>query len=152
MPEQRKDARLSPTAPEQLEYVNRIWDIKTAFEMQTQDIWAKTSEYWDMFLTFQQDNRDWDEKWRSNFVSSLPFSTTRTKAAHMVELLGNTEPVWPGEATRESGQWYEQARGIERLLDYTHRMNAWRKFLYKLAVSRSVQGTTWFKIVWRLNS
>lgn len=132
------------------DYVERIVELSRHFEEQTQEVWRKSLDHWDLYLAVQKDLRDpIDEQWRSDVFVPMPFITTRAKASQAVELLGNTEPVWQVEAVREQGGWYEQSRHFERLLDHVHRMNAWRKFLYKLSVARSVQGTAFFKVVWK---
>lgn len=128
-------------------------DLMVQYEQYTRQaclaIWDKSNDWWDLFLALQEDKRDpIDESWRSNVFVPLPFTTTRTKAAQITELLGNTEPVWQVQAAREDTQWYEKSREYQRLLEYTHRMNRWRKFLYKMMTARSVQGTAFMKAVW----
>jgi len=146
------DPRLDPKHKDQLEYVERAKFLDRHFYEQVQANFAKTNDWWDLFLAIQEDTRDpVDEAWRSDVFVPLPFVTTRTKAAQGTELLGNVEPIWQVEAARE-GPWYEQSKQIERLLEYTHRQNAWRKFLYKLLTARSVQGTAFFKVVWTRRS
>lgn len=131
------------------EYVDRIVDIERHFRDESSAIWAKSLDWLELFLAVQKDERDpVDEMWRSDIFVPLPYITTRTKAAQGTELLGNTEPVWQVEATREDMKWYDQSKQFERLLDYTHRMNAWRKFLYKMLTSRSIQGTAFMKVIW----
>lgn len=143
------DPRLDPNAAEHKEYVRYITETEIHNREASMEIWQKALDYWDLFLAIEEDDRDpVDEAWRSNVFVPLPFSTTRTKAAMITEVLGNTEPVWQVEAIREEGDWYEQSRHYERLLDYAARQNKWRKFLYKSMTSRSVQGTTFAKIVW----
>src|SRR5207247_8075824 len=120
-----KDPRLDPNNRDHLDYVSMVWHYKNEFENESMQVWRKSMDYWDLFLAIQADTRDpVDEQWRSDVFIPLPFSTSRTKAAHTVALLGNVEPVWQVEATRETGQWYEESKHIERLLDYTHRMNS----------------------------
>lgn len=132
-----------------LDYVQKIIDSDNVFKESSMTVWKRTVDWWDLFLARQPDTRDpVDELWRSDAFVPLPFSTTRTKAAQMTELIGNTgDTVWQVEATRETGRWYQQARQIELELDYVHRMNRWRKFLLKFATGRSVQGTAYLKIV-----
>jgi len=143
------DKRLAPDHEDHRAYVRLVQDFDRYYTDQSETIWKKANDWWDLFLAIQADLRDpLDEGWRSDVFVPLPFSVTRTKAAQTTELLGNTEPVWQVEAAREEGDWYEQARHSERLLDYVARMNRIRKLIYKLATSRSVQGTTWLKAVW----
>jgi hypothetical protein len=145
----RFDAKLDPEHALHQDYVRRIKLLDDYFRKQTQEFLRKTVEWWDLFLAIQEDTRDpVDESWRSDVFVPLPFTTTRTKAAQLVEIIGNTEPVWQVEATREEGAWYEQSKHIERLLEYIHRENRWRRFLYKLATNRSVQGTVFFKTIY----
>jgi hypothetical protein len=147
------DPRLDPKGPDQLLHVHFIEELYQHYTQQSMEIWRKAGEWWDLFLARQADTRDpIDEQWRSDAFVPLPFSTSRTKAAQLTELLGNTEPIWQVEATRETGTWFEQSKHYERLLDYDFRQNAWRKFLYKLALARSVQGTAFFKVVWSKQS
>lgn len=143
------DPRLDPDNPIHKDYVDLIVQSDKHFKEQATTIWRKANDWWDLFLAIQEDKRDLvDESWRSNVFVPLPFSITRTKAAQTVELLGNTpNTVWQVQAAREEGTWYEESQHIERLLDYTARVNRWRKMLYKLATSRSVQGTTYLKVV-----
>lgn len=144
------DKRLEPGSPEQVDYVQRIWQIRQHFKDTSIDVHRAALDNWDLFLAEEDDTRDpVDEKWRSRIFVPLPFSATRTKAAQEIELLGNTEPVWQVEATREEGQWYEESKSLERLLNYTHYQNAWRKFLYKGLTMRSVMGTLFVKINWQ---
>lgn len=143
------EAKLDPTDPKHLDYVRRVKLLDDHFRKQTQEFLRKTTDWWDLFLAQQEDTRDpVDEQWRSDVFVPLPFVTTRTKAAQLTEILGNTEPVWQVEATREEGTWYEQSKSIERTLEYIHRENRWRRFLYKLLTSRSVQGTVFFKTLY----
>lgn len=136
-------------AEDEKAYVDLIQDFDKYYRESRTELMDRTSDWWDLFLAQHPDLRDpIDEMWRSDVTVPLPFSITRTKAAQMVELLGNTEPVWQVEAIRESGNWYEKSKQIQHLLEYTHRMNAWRKFLYKLCTARSVQGTAFMKVVW----
>src|SRR5687767_15377862 len=126
---------------------------KYFLEQSLSGVWKRANDFWNLFLASQEDTRDpVDESWRSDVFVPLPFITTRTKAAQLTELLGNTEPVWQVEATKESGAWYDQSRYYERLLEHTTRANRWRKFLYRLMTARSVQGTALFKAVWTKRS
>lgn len=148
-PKLTKEARQAPDSKEMLEYVRFINEIERHFRESSQTIWTKTNDWWELFLAQQVDTRDpVDEMWRSDVFVPLPFSVSRTKSAQITELLGNVEPVWQVEATQEKGAWYEQSKHYERTLEYVHRGNMWRKFLYKLALARSVQGTAFFKVVW----
>jgi len=113
-------------------------------------VWTKTQDWWDLFLAHQEDLRDpIDEMWRSNVFVPLPFTATRAKVAAGTDMIANMEPIWQIEATQENTAWADQAKSGERLLDYVHRMNVFRKFLSKLLTSRSVMGTTFFKVIWK---
>lgn len=150
MPSERKEGYLQPDHPEHLAYVLRMQEYKEHFKQQTYSVWKKSMDWWDLFLAQQADTRDpVDEQWRSDVFVPLPFSTTRTKAAQITDVLVGTEPIWETEASREDSQWIKESKPIERLLGYTHRENKWRKFLYKLAEARSVQGNAFFKVVWQ---
>ncbi len=142
------DPRLNTDSDAHKDYVNYLQETRQWYTQQTQEIHLKTVEWWELFLAQQEDTRDLDEQWQSDVFVPLPFSTTRTKAAQLTELMGNVEPVWQVEATREESNWYEQSRNYEHILDYVHRSNSWRRFLYKLMTARSVQGTAFWKIVW----
>lgn len=140
---------LSPDNPRHLDYVKLMEEFERHYKEASIDVWSTANDYWDLFLGIQEDTRDpVDESWRSDVFVPLPYITTRTKAAQGTELIGNTEPIWQVEATRETSNWYEQSRHYERLLDYAGRMNRFRKLIYKLYTSRSVQGTTFLKVVW----
>jgi hypothetical protein len=144
---------LSTDNKDHIEYINRMVEMERYFRDSSINIWKKANDFWELFLAIQEDTRDpIDESWRSDVFVPLPFVVTRTKAALITELLGNAEPVWQAEATRETGDWYEQSKHFERLLDYTARTNQWRKFLYKLMTARSVMGTSFFKVVWTKRS
>lgn len=143
------DPMLFVDSAEHKEYVDYIRLTRDADFATSQSIWKAANDWWELFLAHQEDTRDpVDEQWRSDIFVPLPFSTTRTKAAALTEVLGNTEPIWQVEATREEGNWYEQAAHYQRLLDYTCRANSWRRLLYKTATSRSVAGTQFIKAVW----
>lgn len=144
----RLDARLELDNPVHKAYVDKVELVRTHYESESLDVWEKALDWWDLFLAIQEDTRDpVDEDWRSQVFVPMPFSTTRTKAAAMTDLLTNAEPVWQVEATREGTNFFEMSKNGERLIDYSLRMNAWRKFFYKLMIARSVQGTAFFKIV-----
>lgn len=151
--EAKRSPLLDIENPKHTEYVKLIELFEKYYKEASLDIWARANDYWDLFLGIQEDLRDpVDEAWRSDVFVPLPYITTRTKAAQGTELIGNTEPVWQVEATRETGNWYEQSKHYERLLDYTARANKFRKLIYKLYTSRSVQGTTFLKAVWTKRS
>jgi len=138
------DPRLEKDHVLHKEYVDRIQRLGEHFRKSCLNIWDGALDHWDRFLAIQEDTRDpVDEKWRSQIFVPMPFATTRTKVAQQVELLGNTEPVWQVEATREDPRWIEQSKPIERLIDYTHTQNNWRKYLSKALTIRSVVGHTW---------
>jgi hypothetical protein len=147
------DRRLDPESKEHIEYVRTAGDMYDYLERELLPIWEKTMDWWDLFLAIQDDLRDpVDEQWRSNVFVPLPFTATRAKVASGVDMIGNTEPVWQVEASQENAVWYDQSKQAERLIQYVHRMNVFRKFLTKLLTSRSVMGTTFFKVIWQRRS
>jgi hypothetical protein len=147
--ESGSDPRLNPDHQEHKDYVDLIKRINEHYLQQSIEVMDKALDWWELFLAQQEDTRDpVDEKWRSDVFVPLPFTTTRTKAAQVTELIGNSDPIWQVEAAREVGGWFEQSKAYERVLDYVHRCNGWRRFLYKLTTARSVQGTAFWKMVW----
>lgn len=153
------DPRLDPNTDNRkasdthMEYVKLAQQFFTHYEQQWIERWQKMQDWWDLFLAIQKDERDpIDEQWRSNVFVPLPFSTTRTKAAQLVEHIANAEPIWQPVARHEGSQFFEQGQQLERLVQYAHDMNKFRKFFIKIATARSVQGTAFFKVVWTRRS
>lgn len=143
------DPRLAADHADHLDYVSRMNLVKQHFETTSESIRSHAVKNWDKFLTEEEDTRDpIDEQWRSRIIIPSEFVTTRTKAAQHTELLGNTEPPWQVEASRDEPGWYEQSKPMERLLGHMAYHNAWRKFIYKTSTQRSVMGTVFVKLTW----
>ena len=145
----KKDSRLDPNSDVMKDYTNIVDRFRVWSESILDNQWAAMMDNWDLFLAQQEDKRDpLDEDWRSNVFVPLPYVVTRTKAAQAVKNLAHVDRVWQVEARHEKSKLYEGSKNIELLLDEAHEQNSWRKFLYKLMLARSVQGTAYFKIVY----
>lgn len=143
------DKRLDPDDDAHIDYVRRMVEMKQHFDTTSVNTRRQMVENWDKFLTLEEDTRDpVDEQWRSQIIIPSAFVTTRTKVAQGVDILGNTEPVWQAEASRDEKNWLEQSRSAQNLVSYTTYHNAWRKYLYKVLTQRSVMGTVFLKLNW----
>lgn len=103
---------------------------------------------WKRYYSKRDDPRDpITEKWRSHIVVPQAMFNTEAKAAQMIEILMSADPPIQPNPIFESNE--ADAKGIQQLLDYTMRINYFRKFLAATSRAAIVQGTEFFKTTWK---
>jgi hypothetical protein len=148
--DQKMMALLDPDNDEHKAYVRLVDDIEINYAKRSQETWSKVMDYWDLYLAEQDDPRDSiDENWRSKIFVPLPSSNTIAKTSELVNILTSADPMWQVSASTDDPQKLQAARPIERLLDYSVRMNSIRRLMFKLFTSRAVQGTAFMKLTFR---
>ena len=144
---------LKADEPEHIEYVRKMDEIESLYLRRSEGVWSDMMDYWDLYLAEQDDPRDpVDEQWRSKIFVPLPSSGTITKASQMTQILTGADPIWQVRGSRDDETILKQTKPVERLLDYSMRLNSPRKLFYKLMTSRSVQGTTFCKLTFQQKS
>ena len=144
---------LDPTNAEHIEYCRKMDEIERLYLRRSEQVWSNMMDYWDLYLAQQEDPRDpVDEQWRSKIFVPLPSSNTITKASQLTSLITSADPMWQTRSNRDDAKLLGATKPIERLLDYSMRINAPRKLFYKLMTSRGVQGTTFAKLTFQTRS
>jgi hypothetical protein len=104
--------------------------------------------FWEKYHSRRPDPRDpVTESWRAHIVVPQAYYNVEAKAAQMLEILMGADPPIQADPMFESRE--DESRGIEDLLDYTLRINYFRKFIVSQSRATSVQGTSFFKSMWR---
>jgi hypothetical protein len=143
-------ALLDPDNDEHVRYVRLVEDVEANYLKRSQQVWSEMLDYWDLYLAEQDDPRDEiDENWRSKIFVPLPSSNTITKASELVNIFANSDPIWQVMPSTEDQRKMQAARPVERLLDWSMRMNNVRRLFFKALTSRSVQGTTFMKLTFK---
>ena len=141
---------LDPDEDQHKEYVREMDDVEGLYLRRSEQVWSDMMNYWDLYLAEQEDPRDpVDEQWRSKIFVPLPSSNTITKASQLTQILTGSDPMWQVRGSRDDDTILNQTKPVERLLDYSMRLNAPRRLFYKLMTSRSVQGTTFAKLTFQ---
>ena len=144
---------LDPDNDEHLAYVNLVDEGEMNYRKRAQDTWTTIMDYWDLYLAKQDDPRDSiDENWRSKIFVPIPSSNTITKASELVNIMTQADPIFQVAASTEDPRKLAAQKPIERLLDWSLRMNKIRHLLYKVFTSRAVQGTAFMKLTFRKES
>ena len=144
---------LDPTNPEHVEYVRLMDDIERLYLRRSETVYDNVMDYWDLYLAQQDDPRDpVDEAWRSKIFVPLPSSNTITKASMITDILTKSDPMWQVRTNRDDTKILSKTRPVERLLDYSMRLNNPRRLFFKAMTSRSVQGTTFLKLSFQKKS
>lgn len=144
---------LDPAEPEHVEYVRKMDELEGLWLRRSEQVWSNMMDYWDLYLAEQDDPRDpIDEGWRSKIFVPLPSSNTITKASQITQLITGADPIWQVRPYRDDETLLQQVKPIERLLDYSMRLNKPRRLFYNLMTSRSVQGTTFLKLTFQTRS
>jgi len=105
-----------------------------------------TMDNYDLYLADAPDKRSKDELWRANIFVPLPGSNVEAKVAAEVNTITKADPLIQIEGVQDADR--EGAKDIEHLLDYTHRMNAFRRFFIKSRRAVAIQGTDFVKPIW----
>lgn len=143
-------ALLDPTHPEHVEYVRLMDEVERLYLRRSETVYDNVMSYWDLYLAQQDDPRDpVDEQWRSKIFVPLPSSNTITKASQITDILTKSDPMWQVRTNRDDAKILDKTKPIERLLDYSIRLNAPRRLFFKTMTSRSVQGTTFLKLTFQ---
>lgn len=103
--------------------------------------------YWKIYLTQRDDYRKPEESWRANFATPMGFVVVETLTAVLTDTLLAADPPIQAEGVGDEDEG--PARKVERLYDYTLRVNEWRKKLEILCREASIQGTALYKWVWK---
>lgn len=141
---------LDPNHQEHVAYVRLMDDIEKLYLRRSETVYDNVMDYWDLYLAQQDDPRDpVDEAWRSKIFVPLPSSNTITKASQITDILTSSDPMWQVRTNRDDVQILGKTRPVERLLDYSIRMNQPRRLFFKTMTSRSVQGTTFLKLTFQ---
>lgn len=127
-------------------FVDDITQRWMYFRDQRMNIVRDTLDRWDLYLTQKREFRNKGEEWRANLALPDAFASVEAKVANLVAIMLSADPIVQMEGTGDSTA--DSARSVERILDYTYRMNHFPKFLAKLLRARSVAGTAFFKLTW----
>lgn len=107
----------------------------------------QSAAFWRRYLSKRDDPRDpIKEKWRSHIVVPQAFYNTEAKVAQMVEILFSADPPVQADPVFEDKE--PTAKDVGRLIEYTQRINHFRRFLAGAMRATSVQGTEFVKNVW----
>jgi hypothetical protein len=143
-------ALLDPDNDKHKEYVRLVEEVEENYLKRSQQVWSNMMDYWDLYLAEQDDPRDSiDEQWRSKIFVPLPSSNTITKASELVNIMANADPIWQVFPSTDDTRKLQAARPIEKLLDWSLRMNNIRRLFFKVFTSRSVQGTAFMKLTFK---
>lgn len=146
-------ALLNPSHDEHKSYVLLMDEIERLYLRRSETVYDNVMDYWDLYLAQQDDPRDpVDEQWRSKIFVPLPSSNTITKASQITDILTSADPMYQVRTNRDDARLMSATRPVERLIDYSIRMNQPRKLFFKTMTSRSVQGTTFLKVTFQKRS
>lgn len=102
---------------------------------------------WKRYFTERPDLRDKvKERWRSHIVHPQFFYNTEALVAQLVEILFSVDPALQADPVFERSE--ETGRSMERLLDYTLRMNFARKLFALVCRDIAPQGISFIKASW----
>lgn len=104
------------------------------------------NRYMALYMGDRDDDRAEHEKWRAKTHVPYPFSAVETVVAAVCDIINSADP-WV-QADPIGAEDYENARGIERLCDYTLRRNRWPSKCEELVRASAIQGLTIPKLVW----
>jgi hypothetical protein len=115
---------------------------------QLMEIHRQSTQFWRRYLSRRDDPRDpVKEKWRSHIVVPQAFYNTEAKVAQMVEILFSADPPVQADPVFEDKE--ATAKDIGRLIEYTQRINHFRRFVAGAMRATGVQGTEFVKNVWK---
>ena len=103
--------------------------------------------WWRLYLAQRPDHRKAHEQWRSNIFIPYAYSGVETHVAAMADIVGAADPLVQAEGIGDEDQ--ESAAKVERLLDYTFKVNRWRAQGEAILRESAIQGTAAIKAVWR---
>ncbi len=127
--------------------IKELIDQEDFLRRQCQSAMQAAQRYWKIYLTQRDDWRKPDESWRANFASPMGFVVAETLANAIADIMNSSDPPIQAEGVGDEDD--VPARKAERLLDYTLRVNSWRKRILQIAREASIQGTSLIKVVWK---
>ena len=116
----------------------------------SQSFYEETQDNYDLYLAQVPDKRSKDELWRSNIFVPLPGTNLETKVASEANIITRADPLFQIEGVTDQDK--DTAHDIELLLDYTHRINSFRRFFIKVRRAVGIQGMDFIKPVWTKRS
>ena len=153
MLQQQMKALLDVGNEEHIEYVRKTDEIERLYLKRSESVYDRVMDYWDLYLAQQDDPRDpVDEQWRSKIFVPLPSSNSITKASQLTDILTSADPMYQVRTNRDDKRIMGKTRPVERLLDYSMRLNSPRRLFFKAMTSRGVQGTTFLKLTFQKRS
>lgn len=136
----------APGSTEHHQFVTHADERLRYYRVKRQQILEEILTFWDLYLCQKREFRKKGEEWRANMALPDAFANVEAKTANVVSIMLSADPVIQPEAVQDDQT--DEAKSVERLLDYTYRKNQFPKFLTKLQRSRSVAGTAFFKQTW----
>lgn len=127
--------------------VKDIVEIEDFYRSQLLNKWSDIARWWKLYYAKREDHRASHEKWRANVFLPLPYQGVEARVAQLVDALTSADPMIQAEGVGDED--YEAARHGERLLEYSTRGMQLRKQLTTILRASSVQGTDFYKSVWR---
>lgn len=109
--------------------------------------WKNMTAFWALYMGQRRDDRLPHEMWRAKLTVPYPLSVVETILAAISDLLNSSDPAIQAEAVGDEDR--NDARSIERILDYTLRRNRWQgRTLDGLLRQMLIQGLTMPKLIW----
>lgn len=123
-------------------------DTHSFLKSQLSEIHLKAGRHWRRYFSQRDDPRDpVKEKWRAHIVVPQAHYNVEAKTAQMLEILFSADPPVQADPIFEDSEPF--AKDVGRLIEYTQRINSFRKFVAGAARSTGVQGTEFLKSVWK---
>lgn len=102
---------------------------------------------WKLYLSDRPDHRKSWESWRALTLQPYPYVIVEGKTVAVADIVNAADPIIQAQGVGDED--IETARGVERLLENTLRMNQWRLRSEQTIREAAIQGTAALKVVHR---